>query len=711
MGPPAQRGAMNTGSGREVNQYAERLALLERRIVNTSTAPPSQHSFSIENNASLMAELNSPNISHHSFQFDSPSLSHRSNPTFTHTHTNNNPAVNMLDQHTTNSHSNISLLSSSSAKPAATAVGGRRSSVLDVVNQAAEQHMQKVALAIGGPENHSFLSNTASHQTVQTSHRAMTGASAAHPVHFNSSNSNSNSNTVVQETPNATAVKAGLAQEKNAGGNPRALMDVNATENVNTKTTNQKKATGTKRKSTPVKKVPPTARSRTNSKKTNSAKNATVGNNTSSQATGSTDASRKRTRLHFAENTATTTSNLSANRSPLSNPSMKALSVSGGSKHQKAPKNNKKIQDFFSTLRKDDNNNDDTTEKSTTSRPAHKSSATTPSIAVPRTPPSNRTKTRNDNSHGVPDLTTPSPYTEMAQLKRKCQLWEQLCEEKDAQLKAVSNNRTILQTAQAKALKQREAELTTAKEKYTEYSSKVNVVVEDLMRKQALADAQRLREQLAADGARLGRIVTTRAGMRSVESWEDGTASRHLQERRTYLMAQRAKLEERQKKVKAAVSIFASGGAQQQQSMTTTNHNNKENGKNRASTTNDNSQVAQPVVEGIALLTRLDAVEALESVRFHLDTVQRKLKELQEEEERLQEEKVGHIRALKRLASEDGSRFRSRPKVRKRYLRTAKRYSSALVLIFPFLFIAVARSLCSYGATWQGRIFRGMESL
>ena len=678
---------MNPGnSGREVDQYAERLALLERRIVNASSAPPSHHSFSIENNASLMAELNSPNISQHSFQFDSPSLSHRSNPTFTHTHTNNNPAVNMLDQHTTNSHSNISLLSSSSAKPAAAGAGGRRSSVLDVVNQAAEQHMQKVALAIGGPENHSFLSNTASHQTVQTSHRATTGAAAGHPVYSNSSNSNSNSNTVIQETPNTTAAKTGPPQEKTTGGNPRALMDVNATENANTKTTNQKKTTGTKRKSTPVKKVPAAARSRANSKKANSAQNATVSNTTSSQATGSTDASRKRTRLHFAETTTTTTSNLSANRSPLSNPSIKAISVSGGSKLQKAPKNNKKIQDFFSTLRKDDDNKN-TTEKSTTGRPARKASATTSSMAAPRTPPSNRTKTRHENSHGVPDLTTPSPYTEMAQLKRKCQLWEQLCQEKDAQLKAVSNNRTILQTAQAKALKQREAELTTAQKKYTEYSSKVNVVVEDLMRKQALADAQRLREQLAADGARLGRIVTTRAGMRSVESWEDGTASRHLQERRSYLMAQRAKLEERQKKAKAAVSIFASGGTQEQQPLATTSTDpiNKENSQKRGSTTNDNSQVAKPVVEGITLLSKLDAVEALESVRFHLDTVQRKLKELQEEEERLQEEKVGHIRALKRLASEDGSRFRTRPKVRKRLLCTLKRYFSVLVLIFRFL--------------------------
>ena len=107
---------------------------------------------------------------------------------------------------------------------------------------------------------------------------------------------------------------------------------------------------------------------------------------------------------------------------------------------------------------------------------------------------------------------------------------------------------------------------------------------------------------------------------------------------------------------------------QQQQPMASTrDHENKENGQNRGGTLGESGlEQAKPVVEGITLLSKLDAVEALESVRFHLDTVQRKLKDLEEEEQRLQDEKVAHIRALKRLASEDGSRFRTRPKVKRR---------------------------------------------
>jgi tousled-like kinase len=180
------------------------------------------------------------------------------------------------------------------------------------------------------------------------------------------------------------------------------------------------------------------------------------------------------------------------------------------------------------------------------------------------------------------------------------------------------------------------------------------------MRQQALQDAQRLRQKLASDGTRLGRIVYTRAGMRSVESWEEGTASRQLLERRKVLQTQLEGLEKRQEKARTAVQAFD----QRQQEVTT-----KEN-QHRSSSKNNASSSSPPVAEGIPLETPLDALEALESVRLHIENVQRKLYDLEQEEKRLKDEKVEHIQALKRVASEDSSRFRQRPKVRNRFALT-----------------------------------------
>jgi tousled-like kinase len=73
-------------------------------------------------------------------------------------------------------------------------------------------------------------------------------------------------------------------------------------------------------------------------------------------------------------------------------------------------------------------------------------------------------------------------------------------------------------------------------------------------------------------------------------------------------------------------------------------------------------------VDGNVAMTCFDAREAIELVRFHLDTVRLQEHELAKEELALNDEKGAHIRALKRVASEDASRFRSRPKLHDRYV-------------------------------------------
>lgn len=204
----------------------------------------------------------------------------------------------------------------------------------------------------------------------------------------------------------------------------------------------------------------------------------------------------------------------------------------------------------------------------------------------------------------------------------KCNKLQQLLQDKDEQLKAVTNNKTILHTALQAALEKTKKELITTKAKIAERDEATSRVLEDLLRWKSNQQAKDLREKLAADGARLGRIVYARTGMRAVESWEEGYATKDLEQRKLELTKKRKTLQARADSLK-----------------------NKEAGTD---------------VEGSPLL---ELIEARESIRMHLENLTHQETELAQEEQALNDEKGAHIRALKRVASEDASRFRSRPKV------------------------------------------------
>ncbi len=237
---------------------------------------------------------------------------------------------------------------------------------------------------------------------------------------------------------------------------------------------------------------------------------------------------------------------------------------------------------------------------------------------------------------------------EVLRLRQRVDELEKLCQDKEEQLKAVSNNRTILHTALKSALAQREKELDEARRSKERLAQNASRVIEKLVQSARARDARELREKLALDGARLGRIVYSRAGLRNtVESWEDGHATKQLQKRRKELQAQRKALEQRQEAAHRATLRLQE------------EHGDKEN---HSPTGSGDANVES--VGGILVRSELDAMEAEESVRFHLNSIREKEKELDKEEQALNDEKGAHIRALKRVASEDASRFRSRPTVR-----------------------------------------------
>jgi hypothetical protein len=106
--------------------------------------------------------------------------------------------------------------------------------------------------------------------------------------------------------------------------------------------------------------------------------------------------------------------------------------------------------------------------------------------------------------------------------------------------------------------------------------------------------------------------------MRALESWEEGYATKNLEQHKQDLKKKRKALEQR---------LHGS--------------TNKEN------------------------QTQLEALEAKEAIQMHLENFRVTEQELKDEENALNDEKGAHVRALKRVASEDASRFRPRPKVRR----------------------------------------------
>ena len=209
---------------------------------------------------------------------------------------------------------------------------------------------------------------------------------------------------------------------------------------------------------------------------------------------------------------------------------------------------------------------------------------------------------------------------QVAVLEKKLDAKDKELEDRSSQLKAVNSSRTIYQGQLQKALQEREKQIEELKVEYDTLQNKSQTVIEKLVRREATREAKELRQTLASDGARLGRLVYSRGGyMQALESWEDGEESKSIKRKRQQLKEQREALEIKR------------------QQLSSLNGNN------------------------------VDALGVLEAVK----SLERKIRSVQIEEivymkkdQDLALEKGAHVRSLKRVSSEDSSRFVSRPKVR-----------------------------------------------
>lgn len=218
----------------------------------------------------------------------------------------------------------------------------------------------------------------------------------------------------------------------------------------------------------------------------------------------------------------------------------------------------------------------------------------------------------------------------------QCELLRRKCQEKDSELAAIANNRTLQNTSLHAALKQREKEMKTLQFQHSEEKKRVQIALEAFVRMDATRASRELRDRLATDSLRIGRFVQSRVGMRTLESWQDGHALIELKSAKKSLEAKRMLLEQRHQSAVAALQKLRD-----------------EDKENRIRKKMDTD-----------ISARLSIVEAYETSKLHMYSLQEEEKTLQFRESQLVTEKSNHIRALKNVVNEDGSRFSNKSKVR-----------------------------------------------
>jgi len=249
-------------------------------------------------------------------------------------------------------------------------------------------------------------------------------------------------------------------------------------------------------------------------------------------------------------------------------------------------------------------------------------------------------KDMKSNDQGNKSNTQESLEKEIITIKEQVQSLIQSNKDKDEQLKAVSNTKTIIHTSLKAKVEEQEKKITCLEQDIKKKDARARHIIETLVRKESNKENFELRQKLATDGARLGRWVQnghySRLGMHAVQPvWEDGSAIREFKKRKDNLKKKRLSLEEARSK-----------GLEQWKKENNDEYSNHVDG------------TSDP----------FESEEFDQSMWMHMTELKREETELLKDEEALNMEKVKHKRALKRVSSEDSSRFKSRPKMNDRYV-------------------------------------------
>lgn len=294
----------------------------------------------------------------------------------------------------------------------------------------------------------------------------------------------------------------------------------------------------------------------------------------------------------------------------------------------------------------------------------HAATASGPASSGPSSkPPSKNRRASLRVSSPARDAAASDHLHEVRRLQSQLSSLQRQLDDANARNSSIRNNQTLIAANLQRQLKHQKAELQSVRSEHTAWTGRAMDAMERLVRDDAVRGAKELRQRLASDGARLGRLVTSRIagglggiGGRTIESWEDGHAPRALKARRAELRRRREELERRGRELAAAPGAGRDGEAAGE-----TNDDSLQSGDTLLGST-DSSHTT----DSGAMMNELDRTEARETVRLRLDEVRRDEAALDGEERAMNVEKRRHVRALKRVSNEDVSKFRGRRKVRAR---------------------------------------------
>jgi hypothetical protein len=262
---------------------------------------------------------------------------------------------------------------------------------------------------------------------------------------------------------------------------------------------------------------------------------------------------------------------------------------------------------------------------------------------------------------------------EIKRLHAQLSTLQKQLEEANARNNSIKNNQTLISANLQRQLKFVKAELEEVKRESHVRQLKAMETMEKFVREESMREAKELRQSLASDGARLGKLLSSRVsshhggGMmgglvrssQSIETWEDGHAPKMIKVRRGELKVEKERLEKRMEEL---VCASQNGG-----------HHGPELGSESSavvpsvqdgdSTLLVANELSDTNSSGTAIMSDLDRMEAMETIKMHLHEVKKKEMELDAEERALNIEKRAHVRALKLVSNEDSSKFRSRRKV------------------------------------------------
>ncbi|XP_062517523.1 serine/threonine-protein kinase tousled-like 2 isoform X2 [Corticium candelabrum] len=186
-------------------------------------------------------------------------------------------------------------------------------------------------------------------------------------------------------------------------------------------------------------------------------------------------------------------------------------------------------------------------------------------------------------------------------------------------------------------------------EKSVEKCLKVN---KELLIEKAQAQHREVRETCMRNRLRLGQFVTQRQGHQFAEVWQDGYAFAELSRRVESISQQREEVE-RQRRLLTKRKPPTGAAAE------------KKLVKQKQSQSEGDTFVKP---NPPATLSPEDYFEQEDIFKLRLLTLKKEEADLQSEVEKLERERNVHIRELKRISSEDQSRFKGNPTLNERYL-------------------------------------------